>query len=208
MVMPTKPKPSRPAAGRSRPSPLAAAQADVLARFDRMITESLGPLLGKAGLARVRRDLAIATSVGGGVVVHAGLKPKGAMTLERIAKEKPIVGVLANSIPLVDPVSLVALQPGAYVVRLRAVGEHAMAFDFFTERSRPVLSTLAEPTRAVPTGRTTPFYGLIDVDLDFPWDPDGMIPPPDDGTSGKLCFSFLIWKHCWRWDWPDIDWHW
>jgi hypothetical protein len=205
--MPTKPKRPRSAPRHSQSSPLAHAQADVLAQFNRLITSSLGPLLGKAGLAGVRRDLAIVSSVGGGVVVHAGLKPKGAMTLERIARERPIVGVLATSLPLIDPVSLTALKPGAYVVRLRSVGELGMAFDFFTEKSRPAYSTYAGPTRPVPLDRKASLAGLIDGDIEAPWNPDSF-SPPDDGTSGKLCISFYIWEHCWRWDWPVIRWPW
>lgn len=205
--MPTKSKRARPAPQHSPAANLAVAQADVLAHFDRLIKDSLGPLLGKSNLARVRADLAMVTSVGRGVVVHAGLKPKGAMTVERIAKEKPIVGVLANSFPLLDPASLRELKPGVYVVRLRFVGNGCMAFDFFSQKSQPDFSVPAEPTTVARQQGTGPMFG-IDADLDFPWDPDSLFPPPDWGTSGRLCLSFLVWKHCWSWDWPDIEWPW
>lgn len=205
--MPTTPKRPRSVAKRSQSAPLAEAQAELLAQFDRLITDSLGPLLGKARLAAVRRDLAIATSVGGGVVVHAGVKSKGTMTLHRIAKEKPIVGVLANTIPLIDPVTLATLKPGAYVVRIRPLGRDAVVFDYFTEKSGPVFSAVGEPTKPVPTDRTAPLLGLADVDVDLPWDPDSLSPPEDD-TRGLFCMSILHWKKCWHWDWPDIDWPW
>jgi hypothetical protein len=205
--MPTKPKRTRSAPQRSPMSNLAGAQADVLAHFDRLIVDSLGPLLGKANLARVRGDIAIVTNVAKGVVVHAGIKPKGAMTDELIAKEMPIVGVLANSFPLLDPASLRELKPGAYVVRLRSLGGGAMAFDFFSKTSQPDFSVPASPTNQARQSGTGPTYG-IDADLDFPWDPDSMYPPPDWGTSGRLCLSFLYWRHCWSWDWPEIRWPW
>ena len=206
--MPTKAKRPRYVPRRSPPSALADAQADVLAQFDRLITDSLGPLLGKSTLSKLRSDPAIVSRFGGGVVVHAAVRSKGAMTLERIKKEKPIVGVVANSLPLIDPFSLTELKPGAYVVRLRRVGKTTMAFDFFTEKSRPVYSARAEPTNPIPVDPKAPISAAkVDVDIILPWDPDDLFPPTN-GTDGQFCLSLFSWSHCWNWNWPDIRWPW
>lgn len=207
--MPTKTKSRRSSPQRSAASPLADAQAEVLARFDRLIKDKLSGLIGKSLMSRLRSDLAIVSNTNRGVVVHAGLKHRGIMTVERIRKEKPIVGVLANSFTLIDPVTLRELKPGAYVVRLRAIGSR-MAFDFFDEKGFPSFSTIADPTDGTSANQDpkNPVNGLADADFDWPWEDDSLSPPPDWGTSGRLCLSFLIWKHCWTWDWPDIHWPW
>jgi hypothetical protein len=189
----------------SRSQSSARGQSDVRARFDELV-----PLLGKAGLAELRRHPVIVSSLGDGVVVHAAVRQKRPLTLARIAKEKPIVGVIANSIPLREPNSLAVLKPGAYVVRVRRAGKTAVAFDYFAERSAPALSGHARPLQPIPTDAALTIGSgnwKADVDITLPWDPDSFDPP--DGSEGKFCLSLFAWSHCWDWDWPKLPkWLW
>ena len=205
--MPSKGNRPRPAS-RSHSSALAGSHSDARAQFDRLVTSSLASLLGKARLTELRRHPAVVSSLGDGVVVHSAVSFRGPMTLERISKEKPIIGVVANSIPLRDPGSLTELKPGAYVVRLRRIGKTSVAFDFFSGRSDPDHSVHAHPTQSTATGLDIPLGGSwkIDVDITLPWDPDSFSPP--DGTEGKFCLSLFSWGHCWDWAWPKIKWPW
>ena len=206
--MPKSSPKARPAAPNTRTKALADAHADVLREFDRVVDERLGAMLGRGNRKRLRSDLAIATKLGKGVVVHAGVQSKAPMTIQRIRREKPIVGVMANTVPLIDPVSLTALAPGAYVVRMRAVGEDRFVFDFFPGKGKPVFSGVTEVARQIGPDYTGSLGNLADVEIELPWDPDGMLPPETDDLHGRFCISFLKWKHCWSWDWPDIDWPW
>ena len=206
--MPKPKSKARPAARVARANSLAAAQSEVLKEFDRVVDERLGALLGRGNRKRLRSDLAIATQLGKGVVVHAGVQSKTPMTIERIRREKPIVGAMASTLPLIDPVSLTALAPGAYVVRMRALGVDKFAFDFFPGKGKPVFSGVADVARQIGPDYTGTLGNLADVEIELPWDPDGMFPPETDDLHGQFCISFLRWKHCWSWDWPDIDWPW
>jgi len=206
--MPPRPKRFRPATRRSQSSPLVEAHADVRAQFDRLVTNGLGPLLSNARVARLRHDPAVVSSFGGGVVVHAAVKLKGPLTLDRIKRERPILGVVVNSLPLIEPFSLRELKPGAYVVRVRKVGTTSMAFDYFTEKGRPAFSARAEPTKPIPMNPKEPIAAAaLDVDIILPWDPDDLWPPTNS-TNGKFCLSLFSWSHCWEWNWPSIRWPW
>jgi hypothetical protein len=149
--------------------------------FHDTVQSKLKPILGAEGLRRLDKDLAIATAAGGGVVVHAPLRFKGVPTLNSLEREGPFVGVLINTIPLYDPVTLKALEPGAYVVGVRRIGHGQVAFDFYGKPGAPS------------------FFDIFDLDIDL-GGKDSFFPP---GTI-QICVSFLHWKKCWVIDLPDI----
>ncbi len=192
------------AKGRSGPgtAALAAAQSGTMREFERLTRERLGPLLGPKGLRRVDFSTAISTVVGGGLIVHAGIRHKKPMTVERVRKEAPAVGILANTIPLIDPVSRTALPAGVWVVRLRPLRGGAMAFDFHAGKE-PAFGVRAEAIAARQSGDQAAITHFIDIELDFPSDATDRLLPPGEGYA---CVSFLVWKSCWFWSWPEIHW--
>lgn len=178
--------------------PMAASQADALQTFEKMTRQSLSSVLGPAGLRRVKHDAAIITSIRGYVVVHAPLRSRGLWSVKRIVKEQPIVGVIGTMLPLVDPVTRATLKPGLYAVGLRSIGGNDVAFDFFSEKGNPILSTQATAKSAA-FGLEGPFGS--DIDITLPSD-DSFFPP----GHAYFCISILHWKKCWLWTWPTIDW--
>jgi hypothetical protein len=209
--MPTKPKRSRAAPRHSPSSSLGGAHDQVVAEFHRLVTTSLGPLLDKYALGKLRHDPVVVSHLGDGVVAHAAVRSKKALTFDRIKKDKPTIGVVVNSIPLIDPSTLTELRPGAYVVRLRRVGRSAVAFDFFADKSGPAHSVGANPKGPMPMNANESIGGSIagiDCDIQLPWDPDDLLPPTN-GTDGKFCLSLWSWSHCWSWNWPKLPkWPW
>jgi hypothetical protein len=165
--------------------------------FHDTVQSKLKPILGAEGLRRLDKDLAIATAAGGGVVVHAPLRFKGVPTLNSLEREGPFVGVLINTNPLYDPVTLKALEPGAYVVGVRRIGHGQVAFDFYGKPGAPSFSTVAKETSPPDDGRF--FFDIFDLDIDL-GGKDSFFPP---GTI-QICVSFLHWKKCWVIDLPDI----
>jgi hypothetical protein len=151
---------------------------------------------------RIHSELAIVTPIRGAVIVHAPLAVTGKFSLERIRREKPFVAIFLTMVGLEDPVTLTTLGPGIYAVRLRSIGGRNLVFDFFDDKDRPTLSTIAQ-TKQDDDG-ILGLFGL-DIDITLPGDPDSFYPPPD---NGEFCISILHWRKCWRWGWPDIDWPW
>jgi hypothetical protein len=175
---------------------LVVSQAQVMQEFEQAARKALKPVLGAAGIRQIRADAAIVTPLRGAVIIHAPLKVSGKMSIERIQREKPFAAVLMTVMPLVDPVTETALQPGIYALRLRSVGGRNVAFDFLADGGRPAFSTLAQQKdNGGPWG--------LDIELDLPGDPDSLWPPPDNGW---FCMSILHWKKCWWWGWPEIEW--
>jgi hypothetical protein len=86
--MPKPKSKARPAARAASTSALDAAQSNVVAEFDRVVDGRLGALLGKGVRKRLRSDLAIATKLGKGVVVHAGVLSKNPLTIQSLRREK------------------------------------------------------------------------------------------------------------------------
>ena len=182
---------------------LVAAQSGTMKEFEKLARGRLGRLLGAKGLRRVDFSTAIATNIGGGLLVQAAIRHKKPLTLARIREEAPPVGLLANSIPLIDPVSLTALPAGVWVVRLRPLPGGAMALDFLDDRSKPVFGTRAQAIAARQTGEQTPIQDHIDIEIDWPNDdPKRLLPP---GTV-YFCVSYGEWKSCFFFELPEINW--
>jgi hypothetical protein len=197
-------KPAKSARSDPRFQSLVGPQDQAREAFAALVKKELGSALGTEGLRRLRLDSMIFCPVGGGVVAHALFKPKRAITIENLRRYAPIVGVQANTIPLIDPVTGTALKPGVYAVRLRPVGGDRFAFDYHRGTTPPVFSTLAE--RRSQQLDDDPKY-TIDVDLTFPPGDDAttLLPP---GSPGSFCMSLFSFFKCWRWDWPDWNWPW
>ena len=208
----TKPPTSAKSAKSSKSDPrfsaLLGAKDDTREAFAALVKKELGKLLGADALRRLRTDRMIITPAGPGVVAHASVKSQRPLTLENLRRHAPIVAVQVNTVPLIDPITLTALEPGTYAVRLRPVGRTRFAFDYFRAGEKlPVFSTTAEPVaqQQGPLGR---LWDSIDIIVRWPTPddatyPDDLLPP---GTPGRFCISILHWSKCWDWDWPEIDW--
>jgi hypothetical protein len=189
---------------RSSPSdPIVVAQSQTLDVFAKLVRSQLKPVLGAAGQQRVRTDLAICTSVGGGVVIQAPLQLAVRFDPRRLERKSKIVAVVCNTIPLVDPVSLIGIDPGVYAWAVRKVSADVVAFDFFNRRGAPALSTIArQKDDAGPDGGNIPF---LDVHISRGGEPDALLPP---GTM-FICLSLLYWEHCFFLNWPPrLPWPW
>lgn len=185
------------------------AKNDIREAFATLVKKDLGRLLGADGLRRLRTDRMIFSPAGPGIVAHASFKTRRPLTLENLRRYAPIVAVQVNTIPLIDPITRTALEPGTYAIRLRPVGGTRFAFDYLREGDKlPVFSTSAEPV-ARQQGPLGQLWDSIDIIIRWPIpedpEPHELLPP---GTPGRLCISILSWDKCWDWDWPEIDWPW
>jgi len=177
---------------------IASAQEQAMQAFEKMVHRAMVPVLGPAGVKKIQREAAIITTMRRCVAVYAPLRERGKLTPERIRREKPKVAVLATMVPLLDPVTLQTVSPGVYAVGLRWVGGKDIAFDLYGEKGRPTISTLAQTKDA---GADDGSILGFDIDITLP-DIDSIFPPP----NGRFCISFLHWKKCWNWDWPEWPW--
>ena len=176
--------------------------------FAALVKRDLGKMLGADALRRLRTDRMILTPAGPGMVAHASFKTPSPLTRENLRRHAAIVAVQVNTIPLIDPITVTALEPGVYAIRLRPVGRTRFAFDYLREGEKlPVFSTEAEPVarQQGPLGR---LWDSIDIIVrwptpDDPQYPDDLLPP---GTPGRFCISILEWAKCWDWDWPRLPW--
>jgi hypothetical protein len=166
--------------------------------FAALVKRELGPALGADMLRRLRVDRMIIIPAPRGVIAHASFKPRRPLTRANLRRHAPIVGVQVNTVPLIDPVTGTALEPGVYAVRLRCVGGDRFAFDYHRRQGPPHFSTLAQ-TSAQEIGEP---QDTLDADIIFPPgdDPNTLIPP---GDPGYCCLSLFGWSKCWRWDWPE-----
>lgn len=178
----------------SSSDPISLAQAQTLGTFEKVLRKDLKPVLGDAGLKRVRTEQAIVTSVSGGVIVQAPLELPARFTPARLERRSEIVAVIANTVPLVDPVTLRALEPGAYAWAVRKVSKDVFAFDFFNERGAPALSTIARQKDDTGPGGDD---GVLDIDI-VRGGKDSLVPP----GSLYICVSLLDWMYCFFIGWP------
>lgn len=180
--------------------PIASAQAQTLKEFEKLVHRDLKSVLGASGLKRLRKDLAICTSVGKGVVVQVPLDQPARFDPHKIGRKSEIVAVLGNTVPLTDPVSLKSLEPGVHAVAVRKISGEATAFDFFDGRGAPVLSTFAMAMTDAGTDGGTDAGGdikLADIDVTR-GGMDSLVPPGEV----YICVSFLAWEYCFTLDIP------
>ena len=184
--------------GGSSLDPVAAAQSKVLSTFEKQARRQLSPVLGDAGMRRVRTDLAISTTVGGGVIVQAPLRLPARFDPHQLERKSEIAAVLGTTIPLIDPVTLTVLEPGMYAWAVRKVGPEFVAFDFFNQRGAPALSVLA---REKGGGPISVDFGLVDIEITV-GGIDSIVPPGEV----FVCLSLLIWKTCFFLILPKLPW--
>jgi hypothetical protein len=167
---------------------LDATQTETLRVFHDTVRSRLKPVLGDRGLRRLSKDLAIATSAGGGVVMHAPLELERSVPFARLLRERRLVGALVTTSSLYDPLSHKPLEPGAYAVGLRPLGRDEVAFDFYGSRGKPAISMLARNTDT-PEENAVP--AMFDVDITR-GGIDSFVPP----GQVVICLSFYHWFVC------------
>lgn len=167
----------------------------------------LATALRRKKLKPVRLDTAIFTQIGEGLVVHGPIHLRDDVTKERLRKQPHTVGILMNTVPLVDPITGTALAPGAALVELRPVLGGDYAFDFLADDGRIRFSTMAlitnrEKFDSIPAGQPLAAYRLplIDIIISDGSDPDDPLPP---GLT-VVCISFLCWVKCWIYPRPHV----
>jgi len=188
----------------SSSSPVAVAQSQALATFEKTVRNELKSVLGADGLKRLRTDVAITTSVRGGVIIHSPLRRPPGFDAKRLRRKSEIAAVIVNTVPLIDMVTLNSLEPGAYAWAVRRVRGEIFAFDFFNTRGAPALTTMArnnEPgTDAGTDAGTDPF-----IDVDITGDgPDSLVPPGEV----LICLSLMKWLTCFYITKPTLPWPW
>jgi hypothetical protein len=177
------------------------------------IIKPLASVLERDGIHEVPLDDSIFTRFESGLVFHASVPLKDGITKNDLGTRTHFVGVLVNTVPLLDAVSRRALEPGSYVVRLRPHLLRGFAFDFIDENHHMVLSTRATSTdpggfEALPEkpqalkinlGLLNASIGpksCVDVISGADPLPGPTFPPPGPFCSQEICVSFLKWKWC------------
>ena len=181
----------------------------------REIVEPLAYVLERDGINEIPLDASIITSVKSGMIFHAPVPLKDEVTKKDIETRTHSVGILVNTVPLIDHVTRIALEPDSYVVQLRPLLRGGFAFDFVDKKNNVALSTCATSTdpgrfEAFPleTKALMIFGKLLDGNIgpEICLPPDGLIGPgpgptfPTPGPAGdcstSVCVSFLYWEIC------------
>ena len=168
---------------------------------EKIMNEMLAETLRRKRLKQVRLNEAMFTRVSEGLVVHGPIPLKDNVTKGDLLKRSHAVGVLLNSIALVDPVTGTGLAPGTALVELRPVLGGEFVFDFVGPDGRTRFSTLASFTdrerfESLPVN--APIAGSGGTS-GFPAIDAVIIAPIDSLLPGTwvVCVSFGHWKKCW-----------
>jgi hypothetical protein len=164
------------------------------------VNQALGKALRQNNLGLVRLETAIFTRVGPGLVVNAAIPLKGAVTKGHLLKRAHAVGVLANTLLLRDPITNIALAPGAALVELRPVPTGEFAFDFVGGDGRTRFSTRAVPKdpdgfESLAPDRPIAAAGFCSIDIDVYGGGPGPNDPLPPG-NWIICVSYLAWRYC------------
>ena len=184
-------------------------QADLADSYAR-IFKALDPLLRKERVHKPTFKHMIFSRVGNGVVVHLPLKLRDRITKKDLYAAPRALGILANTMAMVDPLSETALDPGVYLVKLRAFGKDSWAFDLVDPQGQKALSTpaqLIDPVgfASVTTKQRIRIWTPFDFSVEVPAGPDDLFPPHHGGGVGPdtllphgytICFSRGWWHQC------------
>lgn len=179
----------------------------------------LASVLERDGICDIPLDTSILTRVKSGMIFHAPVPLHDKATKKDLETRTHSVGVLANTVPLIDSVARKALEPGSYVVQLRPLIKGGFAFDFVDNKNNVALSTCATSTNpgrfealSEETLALRIFGKLIDAsigpELCFgpgtitpiggpePTFPTPPFPGPEWDCTTFICVSFLYWEIC------------
>jgi hypothetical protein len=178
----------------------------------------LASVLERDGIYEIPLDTSILTRVKSGMIFHAPVPLTDKVTKKDLETRTHSVGVLANTVPLIDSVARTILEPGPYVVQLRPLLKGGFAFDFVDKNYNVALSTCATSTdpgrfEAFPEEMLalSIFGKLIDAsagpEICFgpgtitpigtgPTFPDPPFPGPEWDCVSFICVSFLYWELC------------
>jgi len=140
----------------------------------------------------VRLETAIFARVGPGLVVNGALPLKATVTKGHLQKRAHPVAVLLNTLPFRDPITNIALGPGAALVVLRPVPTGEFAFDFVGGDGRIRFSTratLKDPVgfESLPSDRSIAAFPSCMLDIDIYGGGSGPNDPLPPGTGSSAC---------------------
>ena len=173
------------------------------------VNQALGTALRQKNLGPVRLETAIFARVGPGLVVNGALPLKATVTKGHLQKRAHPVAVLLNTLPFRDPITNIALGPGAALVVLRPVPTGEFAFDFVGGDGRIRFSTratLKDPVgfESLPSDRSIAAFPSCMLDIDIYGGGSGPNDPLPPG-NWVICVSILAWRYCGHIDIPPTN---